>query len=161
LQHYRERIAVDGTPIDEASWVRLLRALQPALTLMETNHAPGYVFGRAAFLEVLWAMACLYFAEQGVRCVVVETGLGGRLDPTTVNAARVAVITNVSLDHVARLGYTVEAIAAEKAGLIKPGQIVVSAATGGALAVIDQFCRQRQATLWPVGSDGAVRVESA
>ena len=160
LQHYRERIAVDGTPIDEASWVRLLQAMQPALSLMETNQAPDYSFGRAAFLEVLWAMACLYFAEQGVRCVVVETGLGGRLDPTTVNAARVAVITNVSLDHVERLGYTVEAIAAEKAGLIKPGQIVVSAATGSALAVIGEFCRQRQATLWPVGPDGAVRVES-
>ncbi|MGH2409899.1 MAG: glutamate ligase domain-containing protein, partial [Chloroflexota bacterium] len=113
------------------------------------------------FLEVLWAMACLFFTEQGVRCVVVETGLGGRLDPTTVNAARVAVITNVSLDHVERLGYTVEAIAAEKAGLIKPDQIVISAATGSALAVIAEFCRQRRATLWPVGSDGAVRVEMA
>ncbi|HEY8287105.1 MAG TPA: Mur ligase family protein [Chloroflexota bacterium] len=158
LQHYRERIAVDGTPIDEASWVRLLQSMQPALALMEANQAPGYAFGRAAFLEVLWAMACLFFAEQGVRCVVVEAGMGGRLDPTTVNVARAAVITNVSLDHVERLGYTVEAIAAEKAGLIKPGQIVVSAATGSALAVINEFCRRRQATLWPVGPDGAVRV---
>ncbi|HVA92519.1 MAG TPA: Mur ligase family protein, partial [Chloroflexota bacterium] len=161
LQHYRERIAVDGTPIDEASWVRLLQAMQPALALMEANEVAGYAFGRAAFLEVLWAMACLFFAEQGVRCVVVETGMGGRLDPTTVNAARVAVITNVSLDHVERLGYTVEAIAAEKAALIKPDQIVISAAGGSALTVIGEVCRRRNATLWAVGPTGAARVESA
>jgi dihydrofolate synthase/folylpolyglutamate synthase len=161
LQHYRERIAVDGIPIDEASWVRLLNAMQPVLARMESGDVPGYSHGRAAFLEILWAMACLYFAEQGVRCVVVETGLGGRLDPTTVNAARVAVITNVSLDHVERLGRTVEAIATEKAGLIKSGQIVVSAAVDGALAVIARVCAQRDATLWTVGEDGAVRIEAS
>ncbi len=161
LQHYRERIAVDGTAIDEASWVRLLNTMQPALVRMETDDVAGYRLGRAAFLEILWAMACLYFAEQGVRCVVVETGLGGRLDPTTVNAARVAVITNVSLDHVERLGHTVEAIATEKAGLIKAGQIVVSAATGGALEVIGETCLRRGATLWDVGPTGLVRIEVA
>ncbi len=161
LQHYRERIAVDGLPIGETSWVRLLNAMQPVLARMENGDVPGYSHGRAAFLEILWAMACLYFAEQRVRCVVVETGLGGRLDPTTVNAARVAVITNVSLDHVERLGHTVEAIATEKAGLIKPGQIVVSAAVGGALAVIAGVCAQRGATLWNVGDEGVVRIEAA
>ncbi len=160
LQSYRERIAIDGDPIDEESWVRLLRFLQPMLERMEANELPGYTQGRPAFLEILWTMACLYFVERHVRCVVAEVGLGGRLDPTTVNNARVATITNVSLDHTERLGHTVEAIAAEKAGLIKPGQIVVSAATDGALAVIRATCRERGATLWVVGEDAEVRLTS-
>lgn len=154
LQSYRERIAIDGAPIDEETWVRALRILQPVIARMEHNDLPDYTLGRPAFLEVLWAMAALIFVERGVQCAVVETGVGGRLDPTTVNAATVAVITNVSLDHTERLGPTVEAIATEKAGLIKPRQIVVSAARGSALAVIRATCATQGAVLWRVDEEG-------
>lgn len=150
LQSYRERIALDGEPVDEASWLRAMRVVHPIAERMARNDLPGYTLGRPAFLEILWAMAALLFVERGVQCAVVETGVGGRVDPTTVNAASVAVITNVSLDHVERLGPTIEAIAAEKAGLIKPGQIVVSAAREGALEVIRATSMERNATLWPV-----------
>ena len=150
LQSYRERIAIDGAPIDKDAWLRALNTLLPVLDDMEHGLVPGYDLGRAAFGEVLWAMACLAFVEQGVQCAVIEAFLGGRLDPTTVNNTDVAVITNVSLDHTDRLGTTIPAIAAEKAGLIKPGQIVVSAARPEALAVIAAVCRERGATLWPV-----------
>lgn len=158
LQSYRERIAVDGDPLDAASWVRLLNRLLPVLARMEADDLPGYTYGRAAFLEVLWAMACLAFVEREVRCAAVETGLGGRLDPTTANTAAVAVLTNVSLDHMERLGRTVEAIAAEKAGLIKPGQLVISAAAGAALPVIRAACAERGATFWHVGEGGEVQI---
>jgi dihydrofolate synthase/folylpolyglutamate synthase len=160
MQTYRERIAIDGLPVAEASWVAALNRLLPALDRMEADDLPGYTFGRAAFLEVLWAMACLIFTGQQVRFVAIETGLGGRLDPTTVNDAAAATITNVSLDHMERLGNTVEAIAAEKAGLIKPEQIVVSAADPSPLAVIAATCAARGATLWRVGPDAEVRVQA-
>lgn len=154
LQNYRERIAIDGVPIDEDAWLRALNTLLPVLAGMEEGRLPGYDLGRAAFGEVLWAMACLAFVERDVQCVVIEAFLGGRLDPTTVNNATVAVITNVSLDHTDRLGSTIPAIAAEKAGLIKPGQIVISAANPEALAVIASVCRERGATLWNVTTTG-------
>jgi dihydrofolate synthase/folylpolyglutamate synthase len=160
LQSYRERIAIDRAPLDEATWVRAMRMVQPIAEQMASNDLPGYTLGRPAFLEILWAMAALIFAEQGVRCAVVETGVGGRVDPTTVNVASVAVITNVSLDHVERLGPTIEAIAAEKAGLIKPGQIIVSAARGSALDVIRAGCAERSATLWQVHDSGAQAAEA-
>ena len=158
LQSYRERIAVDGVPIDEASWVRLLNVLLPILDRMEGNDLPGYRGGRAAFLDVLWAMACLAFVERGVQYAVIETGLGGRLDPTTANEAGVAVITNVSLDHVERLGNTVEQIATEKSGLIKHGQRVVSAAVEPALGVVREACVRQDAELWSVGERDAIQV---
>ncbi len=158
LQSYRERIAVDGVPIGEAEWVRLLNRLLPILDRMEDNTLPGYAGGRAAFLDVLWAMACLAFVEHGVQYAVIETGLGGRLDPTTANEAGVAVITNVSLDHVERLGHSVELIAAEKAGLIKRGQYVVTAAAEPALRVVREACSRQEASLWSVGPDAAVCV---
>jgi dihydrofolate synthase/folylpolyglutamate synthase len=150
LQSYRERIALDGTPVDERTWLAAMREVQPVVERLARNALPGYTLGRPAFLEVLWAMAALIFVERPVQCAVLETGVGGRMDPVTVNAAPVAVITNVSLDHTDRLGSTVDAIAAEKAGLIKTGQIVISAAQGSALAVIRDVCRRRNATLWCV-----------
>jgi dihydrofolate synthase / folylpolyglutamate synthase len=158
LQSYRERIAVDGEPIAAAEWVDLLNRLLPILDRMEQNALQGYDRGRAAFLEVLWAMACLAFVDRGVQHAVVETGLGGRLDPTTANTAGVAVITNVSLDHVDRLGATVTAIATEKAGLIKPGQHVISAASQEAMAVIGAACERQHATLWRVGDEAEIRI---
>jgi dihydrofolate synthase/folylpolyglutamate synthase len=158
LQSYRERIALDGVPIDARSWVDLLNRLLPILARMEANDLPGYTYGRAAFLDVLWTMACLAFVERGVRCAVAETGQGGRLDPVTANDAAVAVLTNVSLDHVERLGHTVEAIAREKAGLIKPGQLVITAASAPALAVIRAACTERGATLWTVGEESEVGI---
>ena len=150
LQSYRERIAIDGSPIDEDLWVEALSRVAPVVARMEHDDLPGYSLGRPTLFEVTWAMAALLFAKQGVRCAVVEAGVGGRVDPTSVNAASVAVITNVSLDHTERLGPTVAAIATEKAGLIRSGQLVISAAEDEALSIIAATCAERGATLWPV-----------
>ena len=76
MQSYRERIAIDGLPVDEATWVAALNRLLPVLDRMEANALPGYTLGRAAFLEVLWAMACLIFVEQQVQMWRLRPGLG-------------------------------------------------------------------------------------
>src|SRR5205085_9236868 len=79
------------------------------------------------YFDVLTAIAFKYFAEQKVEIVVVETGLGGRLDSTNVIRPEVTAITSISKDHMAQLGPTVARIAEEKAGIFKPGVPAVSA----------------------------------
>jgi dihydrofolate synthase/folylpolyglutamate synthase len=121
---------------------------------------PGYTLGRPALLQVLWPMAALYFAERGVEVAVVEVGMGGRYDSTNANNARVAVVTNVSLEHTQHLGATVAEIAYHKAGVAKPGGILITAAQDpDALAAIAAECARQGATLWRVtsGGDGEVR----
>ncbi len=161
LRDYTERIRVDGAPIARADWTRLLERLRPSIEEMSGDTMPGYALGRPAFMEVLWTLAALYFAERAVDIAVVEVGVGGRYDPTVVNSARVGVITNVSLEHTRRLGPTVAAIAAHKAGIVKPHSILVTAAADpAALQVIADECARQHATLWrvtPAEGDGDVR----
>jgi dihydrofolate synthase/folylpolyglutamate synthase len=160
LEAYTERIAVDGAPIAPSDWTRLLNRLHPFVEQMAGGALPGYTLGRPALLQVLWPMAALYFAERGVAVAVVEVGMGGRYDSTNANNARVAVVTNVSLEHAQHLGATVAEIADHKAGVAKPGGILITAAQDpDALAVIAAECTRQGATLWRVtpGGDGEVR----
>ncbi len=126
LVSFRERIAIDGAPISEAEVVdgvaRLRRDLDDAR-------------GLTAF-EVMTLLAWTTFAARAVEVQVLEVGLGGRLDATNVVVPAVAAITNVGVDHEQYLGDTIAAIAAEKAGIIKPGVAVVSGAVGAAADVI-------------------------
>ncbi len=154
LRDYTERIQVDGAPIAGADWTRLLERLRPFIEEMSGDAIPGYALGRPALTEMLWTLAALYFAERAVDIAVVEVGVGGRYDPTVVNSARVEVITNVSLEHTRRLGPTVAAIAAHKAGIVKPHGILVTAvADPAALDVIVDECARQHATLWRVTPD--------
>jgi len=154
LRDYTERIQVDGAPIAGADWTRLLERLRPFIEEMSGDAIPGYALGRPALTEMLWTLAALYFAERAVDIAVVEVGVGGRYDPTVVNSARVGVITNVSLEHTRRLGPTVAAIAAHKAGIVKPHGILVTAvADPAALDVIVDECARQHATLWRVTPD--------
>jgi dihydrofolate synthase / folylpolyglutamate synthase len=126
LVSFRERIVVDGMPISEVEVVdgiaRLRRDLDDAR-------------GLTAF-EVMTLLAWTTFAARAVEAQVLEVGLGGRLDATNVVTPLAAVITNVSRDHEAYLGDTITAIAAEKAGIVKPGVPIVSGARGAAADVI-------------------------
>src|ERR671932_519393 len=161
LEAYTERIAVDGAPIAPSDWTRLLNRLHPFVEQMAGGALPGYTLGRPALLQVLWPMAALYFAERGVEVAVVEVGMGGRYDSTNANNARVAVVTNVSLEHTQHLGATVAEIAHHKAGVAKPGGILITAAQDpDARAAIAAECARQGATLWRVtpGGDGEVRV---
>ncbi len=111
---YRERIRIDGEMIAE-EWV--VDFVAEHRRLIERT--------QASFFEFTVAMAFAYFAAQEVDLAVVEVGLGGRLDSTNVITPMLSVITNIGLDHTDVLGDTLELIAAEKAGIVKPGVPVV------------------------------------
>jgi dihydrofolate synthase / folylpolyglutamate synthase len=126
LVDFRERIRVNGRWVDE-DWLE--RALDRIEALPEGKDR--------TFFEVATALGFLYFAEQEVDIAVVEVGLGGRLDSTNVIAPEVSVITSIGLDHTEILGDTLEAIAREKAGIVKPGvPVVVGDVPGAASNVV-------------------------
>jgi dihydrofolate synthase/folylpolyglutamate synthase len=110
--------------------------------------AEDETIGHPTEFEVKTALALLYFREQKVDWAVLEVGLGGRLDATNVVQPEVAVITNIGLDHTERLGNTLEEIAGEKAGIIKTGAAVVTAAREPALGVIRVVYEARGGAEW-------------
>ena len=141
----RERVQVNGEMIGKSDFARLVNVIRPhASALAETD------LGHPTEFEVKTALGFLYFVEQGVDFAVLEVGLGGRLDATNVVNALVSVITNVTLDHMDRLGSTIPEIAAEKAGIIKQDGHVVTAAEGEALDIIRRTCEARNSILWHV-----------
>jgi dihydrofolate synthase / folylpolyglutamate synthase len=110
------------------------------------------VEGSASEFELLTGLAIWWLAPRTDR-LVIEVGLGGRLDATNVVDPGVAVITNVELDHQRVLGAAIEQIASEKAGIIKPGNLVVTGAEGAALAVIERRARDLGCELWRLGQE--------
>ena len=144
LHTFRERIRIDGDLIPGADVARLVERMLPIL-----DQRPD-----VTVFEIITALAMWYYAERGVDWGVFETGLGGRLDATNVLSPRVSVLTSISMDHMTVLGDTIEAIAGEKAGIIKPGIPVVSAPQRpGAMGVIRDTCGERQANLHLAGTD--------
>ena len=124
LHTFCERIALDGQPIAQADFARLTEAMAPAVA---AENADGR-FGQLTTFELLTALAFLYFREREAGWQVLEVGIGGRLDATSVVEEKdVAVVGPVSLEHTAILGETVEEIAAEKAAIIRPGRPVLMA----------------------------------
>src|SRR5579859_501572 len=119
LNSFRERIQINRELISEEDVVCGLRELQPLLEKFAPDHHP-------TFFEVVTVMALKYFAEQRCDLVIWETGLGGRLDSTNIVMPLASVITNIAFDHQQWLGDTLARIAAEKAGIIKPGIPVVT-----------------------------------
>jgi dihydrofolate synthase / folylpolyglutamate synthase len=122
LHSMRERIAFDGQPIDSERFVSTYEDIAPYLPLVDDLQGVPL-----SFFEVLTAMAYAAFADAPVDVAVVEIGMGGTWDATNVADAPVSVITPVAIDHVRFLGSTVEEIAAEKAGVLKPGSLGVLA----------------------------------
>ncbi len=109
---------------------------------------------KITYFEFTTALALLWFAESGLDLVILETGLGGRLDATNVVVPLVSVITNVTMDHEAYLGTTVAAVATEKAGIIKESVPVVSGvAADEGLEVVRRTCQERNAPLYLYGQD--------
>ena len=120
LVSFRERIQVNRHLISEAEIVRLVAEIQPLLKEFSSDNHP-------TMFEVVTVMALKYFAEQKCNLVIWETGLGGRLDATNIVTPLASVITNIAFDHQQWLGDTLAKIAAEKAGIIKPGVPAVTA----------------------------------
>ncbi|HVQ97432.1 MAG TPA: folylpolyglutamate synthase/dihydrofolate synthase family protein [Mycobacterium sp.] len=122
LQQVTERISVDGTPISPERFVEAYHDIEPYVALVDA----GSPVPMSKF-EVLTGMAFATFADTPVEAAVVEVGLGGSWDATNVADAMVAAITPVAVDHVNYLGSDIGGIAAEKAGIIKPGSVAVLA----------------------------------
>jgi dihydrofolate synthase/folylpolyglutamate synthase len=146
LCRVEERIQVDGEPISPEEVVSLLGDLRTAMA--------GWRGPEPTFFEVATALGFLHFRRRRVGAAVVEVGLGGRFDSTNVCRPALAVITSISLDHVQQLGDRISSIAAEKAGIIKPGRPVVSGVTAPeARPVIERVARERRAPLRQLGAD--------
>jgi len=123
LLRVNERIRVDGEEIGEDRFGEIHQRVETvARRLVEAGELPWH----PSFFEVLTAMAFDYFAGAGVEIAVLEVGMGGRLDATNVVEPVVSVITDIALDHQKFLGDTIAQIAGEKAGIIRPGGVVVT-----------------------------------
>ncbi len=146
----RERIRVNGKPIQKRELVEVVTRMRPHVEEMDRQS----IYGELTTFELLTAAAFLHFERIGVDFQVLEVGLGGRLDATNVITPAVSVITSISLDHTEVLGDTIALIAGEKAGIIKPGIPVVSSPQAGeAASVINEACVRRGAALITVGKD--------
>jgi dihydrofolate synthase / folylpolyglutamate synthase len=134
LVTYRERIAIDGRPLSRNRFAAAVASVLPAVD------AVGGRLGPPTEFEVLSAAAFAELARAGVDLALVEVGMGGRLDATNALDPGVAVVTNVQHDHERYLGHTLAAIGAEKAGIIKPGNLAVTGASGRGLRPILDRC---------------------
>ncbi|MDJ0319847.1 folylpolyglutamate synthase/dihydrofolate synthase family protein [Pseudarthrobacter sp. PS3-L1] len=127
LSKVTERISIDGAPVPDETFVRIWDEIRPYLAIVDGElEADGEP--RLTYFECLTILAFAVFADQPVNVAVIEVGLGGITDATNVGDGLVSVITPISLDHTDLLGETTEEIAYEKAGIIKPGGFLVSAA---------------------------------
>jgi dihydrofolate synthase/folylpolyglutamate synthase len=149
LQVVNERFLLDGRLAPTSMLAGVWERVKPAVAEVERENP----FGRPSYFEAQVAMAFCLFQEQQVDAAVIEVGLGGTLDATNLVPARVAVLTSVGLDHTAVLGDTVEQIGRDKAGIIKPGQIVVSGVSQESVReIVAGRCAAQGATLWQRGA---------
>jgi dihydrofolate synthase / folylpolyglutamate synthase len=156
LERINERIRLNGQSISDedfaAAWTRVQSTIEALM-------ASGKLAAHPTFFECVTAIAFVAFAAHAVEFAVYEVGLGGRLDATNIVEPEVAVITPVDFDHENFLGHSIEEIATEKAGIIKPGAWVVSSAERPeARAVIARRCLELGARLFDV--DDSWRIES-
>ena len=150
----RERISVDGNWIDKDRFASLMGELRPVIERVEKEMIP------TTYFEILTALGMLHFAREKVDIAVLEVGIGGRLDATSVVTPVVSVITTIGFDHMDKLGNTLSEIAGEKCGIVKPGVPVISAPQPPEAAeTIERICSERGSPLRVVGRD--IRVLSS
>ncbi|VAX41695.1 Dihydrofolate synthase @ Folylpolyglutamate synthase, partial [hydrothermal vent metagenome] len=148
LTHVRERARIGTEPISKTDFVRELGFVAVAAAAVEKIH------GKATYFELITAMAFRYFAERAVDVAVIEVGLGGRLDSTNVITPECGVIGAIHLEHTQILGETIEEIAREKAGTMKPGVTTFTYAQSEAvMGVFRQVAEEVGADLKVIGED--------
>lgn len=135
LEKVTERISLDGRPVTDETFVRIYGEIAPYLQLVDTELSERGE-PRLTFFEVLTVLAFAVFADEPVDVMVLEVGIGGSWDATNVADAAVSIVTPVDLDHTEMLGETLQDIALEKAGIIKPGGFLISAAQDPVVAQI-------------------------
>jgi dihydrofolate synthase/folylpolyglutamate synthase len=148
LIRLNERISINGCDISDEDFVQMMNRLHPHLEDQRSLANP------LTFFDLITVLALAYFAHGKSDLVVLEVGLGGRLDSTNVVSSTISVITSIDYDHTHILGETLEKIAAEKAGIIKPKTPVISGVTDpGPASVIEEIARERHAPLFVLGQD--------
>ncbi len=155
LENLEERFSINGQSCSAEELVGLVDRIRPVVQHMdEVGLAAGDPSHRPTFFELTTAMALMHFADRQVDAVVLEVGLGGRLDSTNVCQPAVCVVTSISLDHTRQLGDTTAKIAAEKGGIIKPGvPVLLGPLDDAAHAVLVDAARQHGARLIEAGKD--------
>lgn len=148
LACYTERIAVNGRSVSREDFAEAIASAKPALDVTSRH------LGELTEFEILTVAALKYFALAGADAAVLEVGMGGRWDATSVVRPKVAVITNVDLEHTDRLGSTVSEIAWDKAHIIKGGSIAVGGdLSASALREVEARCRKVGSKLLLLGRD--------
>ncbi|MDO5701863.1 MAG: bifunctional folylpolyglutamate synthase/dihydrofolate synthase [Lachnospiraceae bacterium] len=157
LERINERIAVNGEPVSDEDFVRAYEAFERAAFKMTADGEPGF-----PYFDILFLMGMHVFAEKCTDVVILETGLGGRLDVTNkVDMKAMTVITSISLDHMDILGPTVPIIAGEKAAIMRRGvPCVYDALSLEASKVIEEYGAEIGAPVWPLGADDFVITEA-
>ena len=151
LHCLEERYVIDGQKIDRNDLVRRIQQVEEIARLMDDQRPESEAL---TFFEITTAVGLIHFAEQNCDAVVLEVGMGGRLDSTNIVRPLVSVITSISLDHTNQLGNTTSAIAKEKAGIIKRGVSTISGVTDPqARREIQAMATLRQIRLWQVETD--------
>ena len=150
LVRFGERIQANRALMPDSDIVRLVDEAKGWLKQFSEKDHP-------TFFEVVTVMALRYFAEQRCDLVIWETGMGGRLDATNIVTPVASVITNVQMDHQQWLGDSIEKIAFEKAGIIKPGVPVITAATGAALDIIEKVAGELRAPISIVNQEADIQ----
>ncbi|MEH7384771.1 folylpolyglutamate synthase/dihydrofolate synthase family protein [Bacillus sp. JJ1521] len=150
IETFNERISVNGKPISNDEIVSLLKVIKPLAEELEETELGG-----PTEFEVITAMALYYFGENTeIDFVLMEVGLGGRLDSTNVITPLASIITSIGFDHMNILGDTIEEIAGEKAGIIKPNIPVITAvAQQEAIEVISTKANEGNSPFYQLGQD--------
>jgi dihydrofolate synthase/folylpolyglutamate synthase len=157
LERWTERFRVDGVEVEQARLDAALERLGPHVLALR-----GEAGREPTFFDATTAAAFLLFQEARVQVAVVEVGLGGRLDSTNVVEPAVTCVTSIELEHVRTLGGTLAAIAAEKAGILKPGvPAVAGALPAEALAVVEARARELGCPLVRLGAEIGAEVREA
>jgi len=145
----RERIRINGEPISEKDMAGLISEIKERADEIESK-----VGDKPTYFEVCTMMAFLYFKRKGVDFMVLEVGMGGRLDSTNIAESLLSVITPISHDHTQFLGSDLNDIAYEKCGIIRQDSIVISSPQAKeAMDVIKKVCGERNSSLYVVGKD--------
>jgi len=148
VYRFNERITVNDKQIEDDYIINFIRGFMPIIEKLKKESK------RPSFFEVVTSLAFEYFTRSGCEIAVIEVGVGGRLDPTNVINPLVSAITSIDLEHTQILGNTIESIAYEKAGIIKPRvPVVVGALDIRALQVIEEVARSRGAKLYIAPSE--------
>jgi dihydrofolate synthase/folylpolyglutamate synthase len=128
VRHLLERIQINGAPVEEAEFCRVLGEMVPTITAMQSGEMQVDEWGAPSFFEILIALSYKLFAQNDVDVVVMETGLGGRHDATNTvtSTGKIALFTGIDYDHVDILGNTLTKIALQKAGIIQPHNRVLT-----------------------------------